>query len=72
VKNTDFERYYGIFKAVTAGAAVLVGAVMLTIPGRAGPLTPWIVMGVIALVMAADFLEARADRKADREDGDQR
>lgn len=60
------------FKTITACAAVLVGAVMFTLPGRPGPLVPWLVIGFGVIVTAADLLEGRADRKADREDGDQR
>jgi hypothetical protein len=58
---------YQRFKTITAGAAMLVGAVMLTLPGRPGPLVPWLVTGFCALVAAADLLEARTDRD-DRDD----
>lgn len=62
---------FEMFKVVTVGAASLVGVVMLTISGPAGPVVPWLVTGFIALVLVADFLEERAERKADRENGDQ-
>jgi hypothetical protein len=65
-------RPFDIFKTITVCTAMLVGVAMLTVPGRPGPLVPWLVTGFIALVAAADFFEARADRKADNEDGDER
>lgn len=65
-------RYFEVLKTVTAGAAIVVGVVMLTLPGRPGPLTPWIVIGFGVAIAVADLLEDHADRKADREDGDQR
>ena len=59
------------FKVIVAGAAVVVGGVMCTIPGPAGPLVPWLVTGFCVLVVAADLLEERADRETDREDDDE-
>lgn len=64
-------RPFEVFKVVTAGGALVVGVILLATPGPAGPLVPWLVTGFFVLVAAADFLEARADRNADREDGDQ-
>jgi 4-hydroxybenzoate polyprenyltransferase len=63
-------RPYEIFKVITVGVAFVVGVVMLATPGPAGPLVPWLVTGFLALVMAADFLEARADRDDETEETD--
>ena len=59
------------FKVFVAGAALLIGVVMLGTPGPAGPVVPWLVTGFCVLVVAADLLEERAERKADRESDDE-
>lgn len=57
-------------KTVTAAGAVLVGFLIWTGILRPGPMTPVLVIGIIACALVADVAEVLADRKADRDGGE--